>query len=274
MKVRRPGNSLIIINSAIICSLIFLCISCNTNPKTSKESRDEESLRSLEQQVTQYPDSAGLRLQWINALDSIGHSKEALQQLNGMIKKDSLNYGFWYRKGQIAQGIGDTLSALQAFAKANQIYSSPDALLSLANLYAETKNPRSILICELVKKMRLGRQIDASSNFIEGIYNARTGNRDQALKFFDSCIAQNYTYMEAYIEKGLVYFDQKKYREALTVFNFAGKVNNLYADAYYYQARCYEMMNQKDSAILRFQQSLSLDPDLKESKARLKRLGS
>jgi len=87
-------------------------------------------------------------------------------------------------------------------------------------------------------------------------------------------VASNYTYMEAYIEKGLVYFDRKDYNKALDVFRFASGINTLYADAYYYQARAYEMMNQKDSATMRYKQSLALDKTLVEAHAGLKRLGA
>ena len=249
-------------------------LSCTDQPGRSKKNNELQSLKILQQQLKRYPDSVGLRLQLINILDSVGQRKAALNELNRMIKNDSLNYGLWFRKGQLTEDIGDTLSAIQAFSNAIRIYSSPDAMLSLANLYAETKNARSLLICNLVQRMRLGRQTDASCYFIAGIYNSRSGNKQLAISLFDSSIAQNYTYMESYIEKGLVYFDQRNYHKALEVFNFAAKVNNLYPDAYYYQARCYEMMNQKDSAILRFKQSLSLDPNLKESKAGLTRLES
>ena len=55
----------------------------------------------------------------------------------------------------------------------------------------------------------LGRDYDADCNFITGIYYARTGNHKMALQFFDAAIANQYTYMEAYIEKGLVYFVQE-----------------------------------------------------------------
>jgi Tfp pilus assembly protein PilF len=78
--------------------------------------------------------------------------------------------------------------------------------------------------------------------------------------------------MPAYIEKGLVYFDGKQYREALNVFQFASTVDHLYADAYYYMARCYEMMNIKDSAVLRFKQAISLDGGLTAAREGLKRV--
>lgn len=229
-----------------------------------------ENLKTI---ITQNPDSAGLRLKLVFALDSINNQKEALLQIDSLIKDDSLNYGLWFTKGQLAENAADTLLAMKSYTKAAKIYESPDALLSLANLYAETKNERAITICSRVKALGQGKEMDANCDFIIGIYYARIKNSEAALHFFDQCIAQNYTYMEAYIEKGLVYFDKQDYNNALKVFNFAAQVNSLYADAYYYQARCYEMMNKKDSAILKFQQSLGLDKNLDEAKEGLKRLG-
>jgi len=58
----------------------------------------------------------------------------------------------------------------------------------------------------------------------------------------------------------------------LEVFQMASTVNNLYADAYYYQARCYEMMNKKDSAVMFFKQSLLIDPTMNEAHQHLKEL--
>ena len=220
------------------------------------------------------PDSNNIRLKLAFALDSIGMSQLALKQMDTLVVKDSTNYKLWLNRGSIAENARDTLQAMESYAKALHIYESPDALLSLANLYAETKNPRALVICSRVKSLSLGKEYDAHSAFIAGVYYARTGKQAEALQKFDECIGNNYTYMEAYIEKGMVYFDNKQFNEALKVFQFAATVNNLYADAYYYQARCYEMMDKKDSAIQKFQQSLGLDKSLKEAHEGLKRLGA
>lgn len=231
-------------------------------------------VKSLVQRVSQYPDSASLRLQLATALDSIGAFKEAVAQMDSLTLNDSTNFGLWFAKGEIAEDAKDTALAIGSYIKAVKIYPSPDAQLSLANLYAEKKKAESLLICSRVKNMGLGREKDADCAFISGVYFARTGNREAALKSFDECIANNYTYLEAYIEKGLLYFDNKQYNEALNIFSLAATVNNLYADAYYYQARCYEMMNKKDSAIQKFQQSLGLDKTLEQAHDGLKRLGA
>ncbi len=243
------------------------------NEDTTNTNTLPPAVTQLQDAVQLKPDSAALRFKLATALDSIGKQALALQQLDSLIRKDSLNYGFWFAKGQVAENAGDTTLALQSYARAANIYEAPEALRALANLYAETKNDRALLICSRIMALGLGREYDADCNFIAGVYYARTGDDKKAIRFFDAAIAANYTYMEAYIEKGLVYFDNRQYAEALQVFRFAATVNNLYADAYYYQARCFEMMQVKDSAVLRFKQALQLDHSLDEAREHLKSLG-
>ena len=59
--------------------------------------------------------------------------------MDSLISKDSLNYGLWYTNGRIAEDAGDTLQAMQSYDRAIRVYPSADAMLSLANLYAEQK---------------------------------------------------------------------------------------------------------------------------------------
>ncbi len=261
-----------------LCTIfLVILLACNNDKTGNKEQR--KTLTPAELQVNKFrkdlefhPDSAGLRIKLISALDSIGAYQEALVQLDSLLKTDTLNYGLWFMKGQLSEDINDTIQAMESYINAIKIYPAPDALLSLANLYAEQKNERSLLICNQVKNMGLGRKYDADCAFISGVYHARSGHRELAIQLFDECIKNDYTNMPAYIEKGLVYFDAKQYRQALQVFQLASTINNLYADAYYYQARSYEMLNIKDSASLRYEQSLQLDKNLKEAEAGLKRL--
>ncbi len=258
--------------------LITFFISCNSNEKkensnhNKKEKEITPEIEALQQAVQQHPDSTSLRLKLAIGLDSLNLFKPALAQMDSLVKKDSVNYGLWYTRGQVNEHAGDTINAMKDYATAIKIYASPDALLSLANLYAEQKNARSLLICNQVKRMGLGRDYDASSAFVAGVYNARTGQKQLAINLFDECIKNDYTYMPAYIEKGLVYFDGKQYRQALDVFSFAANINHLYPDAYYYMGRCYELMNKKDSAAFYFKQSLALDKEALETKAALERV--
>ncbi|MEP6466129.1 MAG: tetratricopeptide repeat protein [Parafilimonas sp.] len=267
--------------STILCtfSACFFLFSCNNNEnainkKDSAKNAMMPLVNSMQKRLQQFPDSTGLRLQYAFALDSVKMYKEALVQMDRLVANDTSNYGLLYTQGQIAEDAGDTTLALKSYSHAAALYESPDVLLALANLYAEMKNDRAILLCSRVKALGLGRDKDADCAFITGVYYARLHKGDDAIKYFNECIRNNYTYMDAYIEKGLVYFDEQQYQKALDVFQFASTVNNLYADAYYYMARCYEMMNKKDSAVLRFKQSLQLDPTMDEASVHLKQLGA
>src|SRR4051794_21250386 len=83
----------------------------DTSTTTSKKSNAQKSypqiVQSLYTQIKQNPDSAGLRLKLASALDSIGGYKEALLQMDTLLKKDSTNFGLWYANGEIAEDAKD-----------------------------------------------------------------------------------------------------------------------------------------------------------------------
>ena len=74
------------------------------------------------------------------------------------------------------------------------------------------------------------------------------------------------------MEKGFLYHAQHNFTEAIKVFETAITVNNTYADAYYWKAKTYEAMGDKDQALLNYERSLGLDKGLKEAAAAIKRL--
>lgn len=262
---------------AFVFLSVLILVSCQSNENSNnKLAQQSKSLPAYAEkwlkEVGNSADSNLLQLQLAQAYDSIGNYPVALQFINKLLVKDSGNYGLWYTKAQYTERAGDTATAIADYLHAAQLYPSADALLGAGNLFAETKNEKALKISSEVLKMRLGSRTDAHAHFIAGVYFARIGNTENAVQALENCIANNYTYMEAYIEKGLLYFDAKNYSKALEIFSFASTVNTLYADNYYYIARCYEMMEKKDSAVAKFEQALSLDANMEEAKQALQRL--
>lgn len=260
----------------MICSLVVAC-KTGKKEKVTKEgvsvSPEMSSyITTLEKQVQQKPDSVGLRLILVRMLDSAGAYKPALMHMDSLIKDDSMNYALWYKKAQILEHAKDTQAAIINYTNAVKVYPSPDGLLALANLYAETRNTNALLLCKQIDDMHLGREYYGYTAFFAGIYYERTGNAKQALLLFDKSINYNYTFIDAYMEKGFVYYDAKQYAEALKVFQTAVTVNNTYADAYYWQAKTYEALNDKAQAITNYQQALALNKNFSEAEEALKRL--
>jgi tetratricopeptide (TPR) repeat protein len=267
--------------SVLSAAMVLLIISCknsenNSNKKNGKNVDIEysESLISDISLLKSNPDSNGLRMKIALAMDSVGDYKNALSQMDSLIKRDSSNYAFYFTKARISQDNQDTTQAIHNYKKAIAIYPAPESILFLANLLAERKDSSCLKMTKNVKSMRLSASDNANCDFISGVYYARTKDSSNALKYFNSALNLNYTLMPAYIEKGLVYFDNRDYRKALNTFSFASQVDHLYADAYYYMARSYEMMGIKDSAVLRFKQTLSLDKNAVEAEDGLKRLNA
>ena len=257
-----------------ILLLMITIYSCkqNKNAKAAADPAKLEVLSQLEKSVQQYPDSASIRMQYVNALDSLQMYPKAIAQTDSMIRRDSLNNGLWFAKGQLLESNHDTAQAINSYKKALSIYPSVEAQLSLANLFAETRNAAALQICQVVSRMGLGRETDANCDFIAGVYYARIGTNEKAHVFFDRAINNNYTLMEAYMEKGFLFYSEKKYTEANKVFETAITINNTYADAYYWKAKTFEAMGNNDQALLNYERSLGLDKNLHEAREAIKRL--
>lgn len=222
--------------------------------------------------VGQHPDSVGLRLQLVDALDSMGNLSLAMVQMDSLIKKDSGNFGLWFKLGSLKERAGDTSNAIGAYSVAAKIYPTPDVLLTLGNLFAETKDSRVFKTVAQVAEMRLGRTYQSHCDFITGVYFARVGNTQSAIKQFNACINNNYGYLEAYMEKGFIYFDAKNFAEAQQVFQTVVTIRNNYADGYYWLGKTAEAQQQKAEAITQYERSIALDPNLKEAIAAISRL--
>ncbi len=244
----------------------------NNNQTNEEDKAKQELVKQLKLRVKENPDSASIRMMLVNALDSLKLYTEAIAQTDSLILRDSLNNGLWFARAQLLESKKDTAAAIASYEKAVSVYPSIESQLNLANLYAETGNSRALALCQNVTRMGLDRGIEASCDFIAGVYHARKGNNDKALLFFDRSINNNYTLMEAYMEKGFVYYTTKKYEDALKTFETAITVNNQYADAYYWKAKTQEAMGEKEQALINYERSLGLDKQLTEAREAINRL--
>ncbi len=264
------------LQTAILALLIFACNNKEKKVVPDMLTKEEmpAALQSLWERTALFPDSTGIRLQLVNALDSLGATKQAMVQMDTLLLNDSLNYGLWYRKALLQEAIKDTSGALRSYRYAIRIYPSPDAMLGAANLLAEKKDSTALSICKQISLMRIGREYEAHSQFISGIYYARTGKKEKAIAAFNNTIANQLNYPEAYMEKGFLLFEDKKIAEALAVFKVLITLKNTYADGYYWVAKCEESLENKKEAIVYYEKALQLDPTISEATDALKRLGN
>jgi tetratricopeptide (TPR) repeat protein len=213
-----------------------------------------------------------LKLKIVTSLDSLGFHKEALSKLDELITKDSLNNDFWLQRGIICKQTGDTAAAIKAFKYSAKIYPTPTSMMELANLYAETKNPLTISISKQLLKMNPGGDYNAQAYLLVGIYYAKVGDKNNALTFYNKSIAEDFHFSEAYLEKGYLLYNDKKYTDALKNFIQLTQVNQTLADGYYWQAKCLEALNDKANSIKMYQKTIQLDTTIKEATIAIERL--
>ncbi len=247
-------------------------ISCNDNSNENVQSatsvHSKESLKIL---IKKYPDSLLLLQNLIEMYRNEGSYDSALALTDSQIKKDSNNAYLWNMKATLYFENDDTLNAINSLKHAVDIYPLPEYLVALGTIFAEVKNPKSLIIADsLLEANRVKSGADAM--FIKGLYYTYTNNKKKAINYFDSSIHMDYTYMFSYREKAIALYDLEKYDEALNVLKKAVTVQNNFDEGYYWMGKCYEKLGKKEDAIESYQTALLYDKNFIEAKEALHKL--
>jgi tetratricopeptide (TPR) repeat protein len=198
-------------------------------------------------------------------------TKEALDIYDALLAKDSLDNETWYEKGLLLEKMRDTAQAIHALSKAYSLQPVNTYGLELAHVYAESSNPVALSICDDILRKDSSHEL-LDPMFIKGIYYSNTAQYKKAIVQFDSCIGRDWKFTDAYLEKGIALYEQKRYDTAMTTFLMTIKVSDTYPDGYYWVGRCFEATGRKDQAVLYYRQALALDKDFAEAADHIKRL--
>lgn len=167
---------------------------------------------------------------------------------------------------ELLQAQNKPAEALVTLEKAYS-YAPSDAELAhqLAFTYAQNKNPRALSLCDSLIKADV-KGVHAEPFYFKGVYYANTGNKAQALSFFNQAIQHDYNFLDAYMDKGNLLFEAKDYKQALQTFELATTISPTFADAYFWLAKTKEAMGNKSEAKLDYQRAYGLDKTLTEAK--------
>src|SRR5688572_5940563 len=165
-------------NLLALSVLITIVFACNNNSSNSTQ-QTQDSLQRLAQSYRDslkiHPTDTLLKYNLVLTLQEAGRYKEAVNVLDSMniIMGDStqmkvyLNY--LYKRTELLVLAGDTANAIKTL----EFFVIPGELteagLQLANLYAETKNPKTISICDSMIKNDEGKR-DPTPDYLKGVY--------------------------------------------------------------------------------------------------------
>lgn len=251
-------------------TITFFIYSCGSNNDRTEKNpvSPEQQLKNL---VAQYPDSLAFTENLIEYYSNNGNYDTAINLTNQAIQKDSGNVELWDIMGKLQYENGDTLKAIQAYEIAINIYPLPEYIISLGTLYAQTKNPKALVMADallVADKAKASRE----ALFIKGLYFTYISDKKKAITYFDSCISSDYTYMFAYREKAIALYDEAKYQDALKVLTRAVTIQNNFDEGYYWLGRCYEKLDSIQKAKENYQMALLYDKNFIEAREALTRL--
>lgn len=220
----------------------------------------------LTEAVKELPQSILLRINLILAYDGQDKTDEALKVANEVLSNQPDEVNILEMKSELLMKKKDSAAALTAMEKAHSLAPHNRELgYKLMYQYAESKNPKTITLADsLIRADSLG--LYSEPYYVKGIYYSNINDNAKALAAFNETIRQDYNYLNAYIEKGKILFDQKKTAEAFKTFQLANTIDPAFPDAWYWMAMCQEVSGQKEDAKLNYQKAYSLDKSFTQAK--------
>ncbi len=219
-----------------------------------------------------FPNSLAIHLSLIQSYADARQTKEALAVSDSFLQRQPQSAGILMIKADLLQEINDTAGSIamleraRAYAPANE-----ELCYSLAFKYAQGKSPRCVPLCDsLIRADSADRKPEPF--YFKGVYYSNTGQSSKAMALFDEAIAADYSFLDAYMEKGKLLYDDGKFPVALKVFGLATTVSPTFADAYFWQAKCEDALGKKDEAALDYDRAYGLDKSLTEARDAAARL--
>jgi tetratricopeptide (TPR) repeat protein len=212
------------------------------------------------------PQSILLRLSLARSYNAIDKPDDALKIAEEILRINPEQVDVLIMKSDLLEKKGQSQEAIAVLEKAYQLTPYDVELnYNLAYKYAESKNPKVIQLADSLARQD-SLKIHAEPYYYKGLYYSNAGDKAKAISMFDEAIKHDYYFKNAYIEKGRVLYEQKKYAEAYTVFNLVMTLSPSFPDAYFWMAKCQEAQGDKASAKTNYERAYGLDKTFTEAK--------
>jgi tetratricopeptide (TPR) repeat protein len=230
------------------------------------DNKPDSAISFLQGALKELPQSVSLHLNLIQAYADQHKIEEALAICNNVLQQHPDQAGVLMIKSDLLEQKNDTAGSIKALEEAYHFAPfNEDLCYNLAFKYAQNKNQKVLALCDsLLRNDTISKK--GEPFYFKGVYYSNINDKAKALEYFNKAIQYDYTFLDAYIDKGIILYDQKKYNDAVNVFQLALKVSATYADAYYWLGKCEQELGKKEEAKLNYQRAYGLDKSLTEAK--------
>jgi len=237
------------------------------------DKKPDSAIQFLNDAIKELPNSFLLQLTLARSYDANAKTENALELVNKILQANPEQVDVMKMKAGLLGKKGNNAEAISILEKAYSLTPYDIELnYELAFKYAESKNPRVIKLCDsLIKVDTLN--LHAEPYYYKGIYFSNMNDKAKALSLFDEALQHDYYYLNAYIEKATVLYDQRKFGDALKTVQLANTISATFPDAYFWMGKCNEAMGNLTEAKLNYQRAFSLDNTFTEAKEAADKLG-
>lgn len=237
-----------------------------------KQKNVDTAITFLKEALNKLPNNVFLQIALARGYQQKKQPDNAIEICNKIINQFPNSIDALMLKAELLKEQNKHGEAIKALEQA-YLYAPGDVELvhGLAFDYAESKNPKTLILSDSLIRADTEKS-HAEPFYFKGVYYSNIGNNAEAIRQFDEAIRRNYNFMNAYINKGIIYYEQKKYADALKTLGLATTVSPDEADPYYWIGKTYEAMGKKDEARNNYQSALNLDKNMVEAKEGLGRV--
>ncbi len=257
-----------------ILLLLFLASCHNDSPNQHDSKMDNtQNNQQLDQQKNMLIAEYGADISNAIQLIAKGKTDEAKSILRTEEQKKPFDSQLLNELAKAFLSSKDTSEAIYRLEQSIKIDpTQTQALLELGFIYAAKNDIKALNIANTFIKQKGQEQQIAQGYFLEGIYYVNTNKPDLALHSFTQSILNDYTNTDAYIEKAILLYGEKKYKESLHVLDKSILIDKFQADAYYWMAKNYESLGNITDAKFYYEQTIMLAPDYENAKQSLQKL--
>ncbi len=253
----------------------LLVLACN-DPDTGRDgaaSAAQDTAALFRTVLQQYPDSLAARIALSRWLEKTQGIDSALAPIEAGLSIDSTIPVLHNRKALLHLQKNDTAGAIASLIRSLQYKpEQTDVHLELGFLYAAQKNKATLEVADFLLSQSQEPLLNSQARYMKGLYYTNTGMRKEAMAMFDEIIVNDYTFIDAYIEKGILQYNDKRFAEALKTFDRAVTVSNTHAESYLWMAKCLEALGRKAEALDLYKKTVGFNMGLTEAEEGVQRL--
>ncbi|MBM3432940.1 MAG: tetratricopeptide repeat protein [Bacteroidetes bacterium] len=220
----------------------------------------------LKKAVSQFKDNFLLEWALADTYQQLGQPDSAIRLTEKWIPQANDEPEFVLLHARLQRDKNKMTEALTTIEQLHQRVPAEKTVTEILALwYAELGVEKAIPLCEEMKAADSLKTNPLPYYYLGILYDTQK-KYELALTQFDKAIINDYNFVDAYIEKSSILYQQKKWSSALDVLAKALAIAPNNASVYYWTAKCQQALGDKESARLNYLKAYGLDKSLLEAK--------